>query len=99
MNRQLIKTLLKRYEAEIEAADLQESFIDRVTDENQMVPEFGPPVSRGGGGGQPSLEDSKGLDEETRQYIIDNFSMAGFLLQLPEGAPSALHSLSPERFS
>ena len=82
-------------EAEIEDADLQESFIDRVTDENQMVPEFGPPVSRGGGGGQPSLEDSKGLDAATRQYIIDNFSMAGFLLQLPEGQLTAELEVPP----
>ncbi len=85
-------------EAEIEDADLQESFIDRVTDENQMVPEFGAPTptSVGGGrGGQPSLEGSKGLDEETRQYIIDNFSMAGFLLQLPEGQLTAELEVPP----
>ena len=66
----------------IEAEELQESFIDRVTDESQTVPEFGAPVDEGGGGGDPEPE---GLDEDTRQYIIDNFSMAGFLLQLPEG--------------
>jgi len=90
-----IEDELDLQEAEIEKAELQESFIDRVTDENQMVPEFGAPVSRGGGGGQPSLEGSKGLDEETRQYIIDNFSMAGFLLQLPEGQLTAELEVPP----
>ena len=81
-----------------EAEELQESFIDRVTDESQMVPEFGAPVDEGGGtggGGQPPIEDPKGLDEETRQYIIDNFSMAGFLLQLPEGQLTAELEVPP----
>lgn len=75
----------------IEAEELQESFIDRVTDESQTVPEFGAPVS-GGGGGDPEPE---GLDEDTRQYIIDNFSMAGFLLQLPEGQLTAEVEVPP----
>ena len=82
-------------EAEIEDAELQKSFIDRVTDENQMVPEFGAPVDEGGdtgGGGEPP---PKGLDEDTRQYIIDNFSMAGFLLQLPEGQLTAELEVPP----
>ena len=55
------------------------------------MPEFGAPVS-GGGGGDPEPE---GLDEDTRQYIIDNFSMAGFLLQLPEGQLTAEVEVPP----
>jgi hypothetical protein len=88
-----IEDELDLQEAEIEEAELQESFIDRVTDESQMVPEFGAPVSGGGGtGGDP---EPGGLDEDTRQYIIDNFSMAGFLLQLPEGQLTAEVEVPP----
>lgn len=88
-----IENELDLQEAEIEDAELQESFIDRVTDESQTVPEFGAPVSGGGGtGGDP---EPGGLDEDTRQYIIDNFSMAGFLLQLPEGQLKAEVEVPP----
>ena len=88
-----IENELDLQEAEIEEAELQESFIDRVTDESQMVPEFGAPVSGGGGtGGDP---EPGGLDEDTRQYIIDNFSMAGFLLQLPKGQLEAEVEVPP----
>ena len=66
----------------------------RVTDPRQVVPEFGPGTTKDSddGGGDPEPE---GLDEDTRQYIIDNFSLAGFLLQLPDGELSAEREIPP----
>ena len=66
----------------------------RVTDPRQAVPEFGPGTTKGSddGDGDPEPE---GLDEDTRQYIIDNFSLAGFLLQLPDGELSAELEIPP----
>ncbi len=66
----------------------------RVTDPRQVVPEFGPGTTKGSddGDGDPEPE---GLDDDTRQYIIDNFSLAGFLLQLPDGELSAELEIPP----
>ena len=69
----------------------------RVTDPRQSVPEFGPGTIKGsdGGGDDDGDPDPEGLDDDTRQYIIDNFSLAGFLLQLPDGELSAELEIPP----
>ena len=79
-----------------QAADLQEAAIEqeRALAEDFAAAEFGVGEEVRGeeGGGDP---EPKGLDEDTRQYIIDNFSMAGFLLQLPEGQLEAEVEVPP----
>ena len=69
----------------------------RVTDPLQAVPEFGPGATKGSDDDDDGDDDpkSEGLDEDTRQYIIDNFSLAGFLLQLPDGELSAELEIPP----
>jgi hypothetical protein len=69
-------------EAEIKKDELQESFIGRVTDESQMVPEFGAPVSTGGGGdGQdPALDLTSRLGDIGAAFnISDQFGYRYFL--------------------
>jgi len=79
-----------------QAADLEEAAIEqeRALAEDFAVAEFD--VGGEARGDEPLDPDGrKGIDDDTRQYIIDNFSMAGFLLKLTDGSLAAMAEVPP----
>ena len=79
-----------------QAADLEEAAIEQ---ERALAEDFAAAEFDVGGEarGDETLDPDgrKGIDDDTRQYIIDNFSLAGFLLQLPDGELSAEREIPP----
>jgi len=79
-----------------QAADLEEAAIEqeRALAEDFAVAEFD---VGGEARGDETLDPDgrKGIDDDTRQYIIDNFSMAGFLLKLTDGSLAAMAEVPP----
>ena len=79
-----------------QAADLEEAAIEQ---ERTLAEDFAAAEFDVGGearGDEPLDPDGrKGIDDDTRQYIIDNFSMAGFLLKLTDGSLAAMAEVPP----
>ena len=79
-----------------QAADLEEAAIEQ---ERALAEDFAAAEFDVGGEarGDETLDPDgrKGIDDDTRQYIIDNFSMAGFLLKLTDGSLAAMAEVPP----